>query len=260
MNREELRVSKVICQKLVDHGAEAVVLFGSRARGDAYIESDFDIHAVGKGPHYRLELCQGFLVSVSWATSRQNLSYFRKPADVGWVVQGWRNAVVLHDPKGVAKALKQRAQKWRWESLGKLVDKWVAEELTGYAEEVHRLVGNLRLGRKHPAAVQRSVLAIRMAPILAAHHRILYDTENQLWDIVSERMGGEWAQLQRVALGEDDHCFDDVCKSALRLFTLTANEIRSLLDDRQYQVVANACEIAGQPLPYNKQHNVSKST
>lgn len=73
--------------------------------------------------------------------------------------------------------------------LGKSVERWVAEELTSYAEEVHKLVGNLQLKRKSAAAVQRSLLAIYMSPILAVHHRILYNTENQLWDLVSKRMG-----------------------------------------------------------------------
>jgi hypothetical protein len=128
--------------------------------------------------------------------------------------------------------------------LGKSADSWVGEELTGWAEEVHRLIGNLQLGRVSAAAVQRSLLAIHMAPILAVHHRILYDTENALWSLVSRKVGVKWSHIQSAALGEGGQSFEDTCKAALQLFVLTAQEIKHLLDQRQSQVVAHACEIA----------------
>lgn len=110
------------------------------------------------------------------------------------------------------------------------------------------MVGNLQLKRKSAAAVQRSLLAIYMAPILAVYHRILYDSENQLWDLVSERMGKKWGHVQRVALGEGQPSFKETCRAALQLFALTAQEVKHLLNKRQYQVVSHACEIAGYPL------------
>jgi len=249
MNRSVLQVCRTVSHRLVRQGAEAVVLFGSWVRGDAYRESDLDIHAVGTGPHYRLERYQGFLISISWATAGQDRQAFKDPGEVGGVIPAWRNAVIIHDPKGIAKTLKQEAQEWQWDSLGKHTDRWVAEKLTGYAEEVHRLVGNLQLGRRSAAAVQRSLLTIYMAPILAVHHRILYDTENQLWDLVSARMGTKWAQLQSAALGEGSLSFEDTCRAALQLFALAAREIRHLLNQRQYRVIRHACEIAGYSLP-----------
>ena len=99
------------------------------------------------------------------------------------------------------------------------------------------------------ASVQRSLLVMYLAPIIAVHHRILYDTENQLWDLVSSRMGTKWAELQSVAAGEGSQSFEDTCRAALLLFALAAREVTHLLNQRQYQVVAHACEIAGYPLP-----------
>jgi hypothetical protein len=84
-----------------------------------------------------------------------------------------------------------------------------------------------------------------MAPILAVHHRILYETENKLWDLVSKRMGARWAQWQSAALGEGDQSFDETCNAALQLYVATAQEVSHLLDQRQKEVVAHACEIAG---------------
>jgi hypothetical protein len=248
MRREVLRAARAVSERLVSEGAEAVVVFGSQVRGDAYEESDIDIHSVGKGPSYRLELFQGFLMSISWATVKQHARSFRNPAEVGGIIPGWRNALILYDPQGIGEELKGKAQKWLWSSLGKRADNWVAEELTGWAEEVHRLVGNLRLSRRSAASVQRSLLAIYMAKILAVHHRILYDSENRIWDLVSEKMGAKWAELQSAALGEKDETFEEACSASLQLFRLASDEVKHLLNERQRRVVAHACEIAGKNL------------
>ena len=248
MNKGVLLVCRKISRTLAQRGAEAVVLFGSRVRGDAYEESDIDIHALGEGPQYRLERHQGFLVSVAWMTPAQHRHAFQNPSEAGGIVPAWRNAAILYDPHGVADSLKQEARRWQWHLLDRKADRWVAEEITGYAEEVHRLIGNLQLGRKSAAAIMRSVLAIHMAPVLAVHCRIFYDTENRLWRLVSTRMGAEWARLQSIALGEDNQSFDDTCEAALQLYAIAARAVRPLLNRRQYQVVAHACEIAGHPL------------
>jgi hypothetical protein len=129
--------------------------------------------------------------------------------------------------------------------LSRRADNWVAEEITGWAEEVHRLVGNLQKGHRNVAAIQRSVLAIKMAPILAVHHRIFYDTENHLWNLVSKRMGGKWAELQSAALGTGNQSFEDTCDAALQLYAAAAQDVRHLLNERQHQVVVHACKIAG---------------
>lgn len=248
MDRRVLQIARKFSRKLIDQGAEGVVLFGSWVRGDAYKESDIDIHAIGRGPCYRLERFEGFLFSMSWATARSHRMAFGSPGKVGGIIHAWRGAKIIYDPKGIAEALKREALEWRWELLGTQTDKWVAEELTGYSEEVHKLVGNLELGQKDSAAVQRSLLAIHLARILAVHHRILYDSENHLWDLVSAKMGPKWTKVQSAALGEGDENFVDTCNAALQLFALATHDIRHMLDERQYRVVAHACKLAGHPL------------
>jgi hypothetical protein len=62
--------------------------------------------------------------------------------------------------------------------------------ITALAEEAHKLVVALRVGYRTTAAVQRSVLALRPAQILAVHRRILYGSENRLWTLVADAMGG----------------------------------------------------------------------
>lgn len=248
MNRAVLKVSQNVSNRLVSEGAEAVIIVGSWVRGDAYSESDIDVYAIGKKKGHRLQRYQDFLISVCWTAERQERRNFRTPSKVGAVIPAWRNAVIIYDPKGIAKRLKQAAKEWKWNLLNRSADEWIAEEITGWAEEVHKMVGNLRFGHRHAAAVQRSLLAIHMAPILAVHYRILYETENRLWDLVSARTGVKWKQLQSAAFGENGQDFEDTCRAALQLYVQTSRKVKHLLDEQQFQVVAHACEIASHSL------------
>lgn len=244
---EAVKAASEIAVELMKKGASAVVLFGSYVRGDAYAESDVDVVAVGEGARYRLRRHSGYLASISWRTAEQLQKDFRKPGEVGGLIPGWRNALILEDPEGVASSLQKEALDWGWKALGDEIDSWVAEELTGYVEEVHKLVGNLHLNRNMAAAIQRSVIALRMAVIMAVHHRILYDTENYLWDIISEKMGDRWAAVQSRALGLGGESLVEACEASLELFSMAAAEVRHLLNARQSDVVSHACALAGRP-------------
>ena len=249
MKKRTREVSQAFAQRLARQGAEAVFVFGSRVRGDFYEESDIDIHVIGERSKGEwLERYRQYLVSVSWMTVEHHKQAFRNPAEVGIIIPAWRNALIIYDPYEVAASFMDEARRWRWESLGRESDEWVAEHITGWAEEVHRLVGSLQLGRRSIAAVVRSILAMKMAPILAVHLRIFYDTENQLWDLVSTRMGTKWSEVQSAALCENGQDFEDACEAALKLYAMTAREVRHLLNRKQLQVVAHACRVAGHPL------------
>jgi hypothetical protein len=116
----------------------------------------------------------------------------------------------------------------------------VAEEITALAEEAHKLVAALRAGHRTTAAAQRSVLALRPAQILAVHRRILYGSENRLWDLVADAMGGEWRGAQSAALGLSGEPLEETCRAALRLYDLAVAETHALLDERQRGVVRYA--------------------
>ena len=248
MSADAPPVAREVADELSAAGAEAVVLTGSHARGMAMAESDLDLQALGDGPNYRLERRGGVLVSVSWRPTAAHRAGFDDPGQAWRLVPAWRRALLLHDPAGVAAALQREALAWDWPCIGApRRDAWAAEELTGYAEEVHKLVNNL--GR-HPrvAAVQRSVLALRLAGVLAARFELLVESEDELWDSIDARMGGAWARAQSAALGEHGESLDASCVAALELFALAARELAPGLDERQRAVVAHACRLAGTEL------------
>jgi hypothetical protein len=234
---EPRHIGARVATDLMAEGALAVVLIGSVARGDARPTSDIDLVALGGGPADRLLLRDDRQVSVGWRAPDEVRASWHRPADAGAAVPAWRAAVVLADPTGEAERLRAEANVWDWSLIDQSANRWVAEQVTGYAEEVHRLVGQAADGSQRTAAVMRSLLAVRMAAILAVHHRILYDSENQLWDLVANVEGARWTVAQDRALAVVPVDVLTANRASLDLYAITARRTAHLLDAHQAAVV-----------------------
>ena len=182
-------------------------------------------------------------MSVSMQPLAVHRESFESPGLVCEAVPGWRDALVLHDPEGLAASLIAEAREWTWDPLENRCNAWVAEEVVSRAETVQKLVSALKKGRRAPAAVKRSLITAHLARALAVHHRILYGSENRLWDLVSDAMGEEWRRTQNAALGRGDEPLEETCRSALRLYGLAAGAVERLLDGRQKRVVRHALSL-----------------
>lgn len=238
-----LRVAKRAAEELAENGARAVVLVGSHSRGEAGPESDVDLLATGSESYLpSLEYRDDVLLSVSMQPHAVHQESFEQPELVCTAVPGWRDALILYDPEGLAASVIQEAREWSWRPLEKRCDEWVAERVTGYAEEVFKLAAALGNNHRSTAAVQRFLLAVHLAPVLAVHRRILYGSENRLWDLLSKEMGEEWSEAQSTALGLGDESFEESCMDALKLYRLAAAEVTHLLDWRQRAVVGSALD------------------
>lgn len=243
MSRPRELARKLVAE-LIHNGAEAIALTGSYSRGDATSASDIDLIVIGDGPSYLLDVHEGMLVAQAWASESEHRCRFADPGEVGTAIPGWREAVLLHDPHAVAASLKQEALDWSWKPLDDLCDAWVAERIVGYAEEAQKLVAAIANGRKLTMAVQRDLLAVHLAPILAVHHRMLYGSENALWNQVGDAMGAEWRRTQGAALSVGQESLEESCAAALHLLSLAIDAVQPLLDDRQLRVARHAQAIA----------------
>ena len=189
----------------------------------------------------------GLLISTSWSTPASVRAAFRDPGCFSTYVPGWREAVILDDPTGLAARLQTEA---RGVDLGRRADAAMSgsrRHMTGWAEEVHKLVGALDAGDALLAATQRSLLAVHLAGVVAMRRRILFGTDNVMWDLVAEAMGEPWASAQAAALSLGGEGWEASSRAALRLYALAAEEGWGLLDRRQRAVVGHACAIAGWP-------------
>lgn len=227
-------VAHTAAMDLVAEGAKAVVLAGSQVRGDATDLSDIDLCAMGSGRAYTLRVVRGRLVAISWRSEDDERRALRQPSSVGAAVPAWRTARILHDPDGVALGLKHEAVAFEWATISTVCDEWVADATIGYAEEILKLIAARRGGDQLQAAVQRSVLALRLPMVMAVHHRLLYDTENRLWHLVAQAMGEGWTSAQATVLGVTPG--EDADRAALTLFRLAVGEVRPLLSPSQTEV------------------------
>lgn len=243
-------VVRELADRVVSEGARAVVVTGSQVGPSRRPESDIDLYVIGDGPRYRLELVVNHLASLSWRNPTELRASFDDPGAVGALVPGWRHAVIVADPDGIAADLQRVALEWDWSVIGDArLDAWVGEEITGYAEEVHKLVAARRGGDFATAAVQRSVLALALAPRLTVHLRMLYATENGLWDRVADLLGAEWAAAQRAALGLSGEGLARSLDAAVELFRLAVDATWPVMNERQQAVCAGALALAGRPAP-----------
>ncbi len=253
-----MRIARTVARDLAGRGACAIALTGSHVRGDAHAHSDIDLIAIvrrypnadeNRGWLRSSRVVRGQLVTLSRHTPAIARADMRHPQFAPTYVPGWREAIILHDPDGIAVKLQREAVAWTWETIAKAADERVAEEIAGLAEEVHKLAGLLSVANAHGAAVQRSVIALQLAGLLALRHRILYSSENVLWDLVAERMGEPWASTQAAALSESGETLDASCRAALRLYALAAAEARPLLDRPQRAVVDAALGVVAAAMP-----------
>lgn len=242
------QVAKGVASRLAKEGALAVLLVGSFLRGDAHKESDVDLIVIGGGPSYRLERQAQYLFSISWRTQEQFRSVLDDPAEAVGAVLGWRRALILLDSNAVGRSLQEQAIDWNWSRVEGKCDAWVSEKVTGYAEDVQKLLGGLWLGRPLVAAAYRWILAFHLTEVMAVHHRILYEGDHDLFERVGATMRHRWQSIQQIASGVSDATFEQSCLAAMEMYSIAGSEVRHLLDERQTAVVAHACQVAGFPL------------
>jgi hypothetical protein len=140
--------------------------------------------------------------------------------------------------------LQREAVSWSWDQVAGPARQWVAAELTGYAEEVHKLVAALRSGRPRMAAAQRSLLALHLPIVLAVHFGTLISSENEVWDAIAHRVGEPWRSRQDRALSLEPQSLADSCLAALEMYASAVSIAGEVFDDRQRDVVAHAVALA----------------
>ncbi len=240
-------VARVYARK----GASCVVLAGSWARGDAHRASDLDLWVLWP-PRVRARSetlwREPFIVNVQHSTPAGERRKLQEPRQIGGHIPGWREAIPLYDPRGIAARLKSEARAFRWEKAASRCDRWVAESMVGWAEEAIKLVRALAEGNLSTAAVQRNLLVDALGFVMAIHRRTFWGSENEFWERIGSRVGGRWQVLQRQALALDGRDGTASCRAALDLYRETAKRTWDVLGRQEQAIVAYACAAIGSPL------------
>jgi Nucleotidyltransferase domain len=222
-----------------------VVLGGSWARGDAHRESDVDLWVFGLESGNEVLWRPPFMVVIKRTREREERKRLRTPPYLGGSVPGWRAALPIHDPDGIARRLRAEAAAFRWEPVRATCERWIGEQIAEWAEEAIKLVRALGTGNEATAAVQRNLLAEYLGFVMAIHRRMFWDSENEFWERVGRRVGGAWARAQRRALGIPRGSVIGSCRAALELYGLTARAVWNDLNTEQRSVASNTCRVAG---------------
>jgi len=250
-HRSVVRLAGRLADAVDPDGGAAVLLSGSWARGEAHVRSDIDLWVVTETPplaRHRMFQREGRMVSVKFSTPEEEHREMADPSHLDGAVPGWRAARILRDPRGVARRLKQEAERFRWSPLRPVIRKWAGDQLAESAEEVVKLVRALETGERESASVFRNVIANRMAFLRLLPLERWWRTENGLWESAGRRAGAAFRQTQRSALGTDGSTWQQSCDAALRLYSLTARANRRYLSAENRQVVEAACRLAGYPI------------
>jgi hypothetical protein len=225
-----------------------VVLVGSHATGVARSESDVDLVVLGDGPGYELSERDGRLLSVTRRTEQEQRNRFRVPVTAILEIPAWRCAAIIRDEDGTGAALQAEALSFSWARIAGDAALWVAAELSGFAEEVHKLAAGLRSGTRLPAAVQRNLIATRLPVIMAVHLGVLVASENDIWDVVARSVGGRWPAIQARALSLDGQSLTDSSRAALEMYCAAVALAGDAFDERQRAVADKAVRLAAQIL------------
>jgi predicted nucleotidyltransferase len=242
------RILLELTEEAAREGASAAFLFGSYARGAAFEESDVDLAFVGADREWICDRRYGLLVSAGWRLPARFLEALDRPDSAPWTVPGLRSASIIWDPHGVAAGIQAAAQRWSWTAIEDKCAAWVPEQVASLAEDAQRAYGHFRRRKQWVAAVLKGVLSSRLAMILAVHLRILYDSENHLWDLVARHLGEPWTGLQSAALCSANEDFRTSFDATMQLYSCAAGKVFGIMNERQRRVVRGACEIIGHPI------------
>ncbi|MFC9268743.1 hypothetical protein ACFTXJ_13345, partial [Streptomyces zhihengii] len=92
------------------------------------------------------------------------------------------------------------------------------------------------------ARVQASILAVHLAPVVAGGTRTFFPSENHLWHLLADRLGGAWRDAQSAALaagGEDPRSSS---AAAIELFRAACALFDAHMTDEQRRIVRYALD------------------
>lgn len=249
-------VSETFLEKLVeefkDENTIGFLLTGSVARGDATRFSDIDLlkfaadESLQTEENYVLKYRENRLISLSTTTIKEKLNEIKKPETAIWAIPGLRQAKILLDKGGLLAGLQKTAKDFEWISLQKAADEFASVNLMGYAEEVHKILGALKLKDESAVLCGTIGLLLGLTKIVAVRHGLLIESENSFFRQVQNEIGedSEWSFQHKIACGFEQNSTVGIrAVASLRLYVETEKVVRNVIKPVHSEVINKTVEI-----------------
>jgi hypothetical protein len=220
-----------------DHaGAQAIVLMGSHARGEAGPFSDIDlVRFVGEGSQELddkgTHLIDGRLVVVSDVAPAEAERAFFDPQAATEMIEGLRGGQVLIDREASFANIQARAKNFVWdEGMQQRANIFASQQMVGWVEEVHKGLEGLRRNDIGRLLNANFGLSWGLARIMQVQRGILLKGDNAFFTQIETVMGAnsEWVRLWKISFGIEAYSLEQGVEAGLKLYRLMAEMLNEI--------------------------------
>ena len=234
-------------------GVIGLSISGSYSRGmqDEYSDVDLDIF-VNELPedHYSLQLFNGKLLSVKYIRLADEFDSLTKPQSAVWAVPGLRNKTILLDENGALAKLKQAALDFKWEPLQPTADEYAVDNLSGCAEEAHKIMSGLRASNESKVLYAAWGMFKNLSFAALVQAGLMIESENRAFAILEEHFGKThpaWTRAFRLSFGMDVESGVPAYKTrgmaALDIYEETALLFKDIINEKHRDVIENTLQL-----------------
>ncbi|MBN2048776.1 MAG: nucleotidyltransferase domain-containing protein [Anaerolineaceae bacterium] len=244
---------------------QAFVLMGSYARGEAGKFSDVDLVRLieKEDPDLKpagIYLIEGCLVVISDQTMEKFEAVFTHPERACDSIAGLRTAVPLIDRNHSFERIQQRALNFIWtDELNQQRDEWIANQMVGWIEEVHKGLQGLALNHTGRLLQARFGMTWGMSNIIKVHLGIFLSGDNGLFEDLETLLGeaSPWVITRQIAFGivkpdGSPPTLREQIQAGLALYVLTAEMVRHRLTGRNAGMVEETVQRIREYLDQNQ--------
>lgn len=234
-------------------GVLGISIAGSYTRGmqDEYSDVDLDIF-VDELPEddYTLQILDEKLVSVKYVRLADELSALKRPERAVWAVPGLSNMHILMDRSGKLTELKQAAKDFNWADLQPSADEYAIDELSGCAEEAHKIMSGLKSDNESKVLYASWGMFKNLSFAALVQAGLMIQSENRAFAILEEYFGKShpaWTRAFRLSFGMDIEDGVPTYKTrgmaSLDLYEETTKLFKDIINDKHREVIENTLQL-----------------
>ena len=242
--------------RLDNENTIGITLIGSYARDAGGPFSDVDIRCyvrqvpVSEAEIYSMRYQGGYLVSIYLTRLEDEYTSLRSPQKAIWAVPGLRQSRILLDKDGSIAALQDLAAKFTWEPLQAAANAYASWNLSGFAEEIHKILSGLSQHNESQTLNAIGGLTYGLPITMLVQRGVLIPTENAFIDLAQDIAGrsSAWTRQFRLAVGLEplpleQPAFTGRAVAGMRLYCETAKLLQNILLPEEAAVVNRTIEI-----------------